>query len=84
MDELLAYAAREVAKPEEPEVPDHLDEPKRFVIEVDFEVTKENGIYRVEGAKVKRLASMTNFDQQEAQRVDRGRQGAVGVECEHA
>lgn len=84
IDALLAYAAREVAKPEEPEVPDQLDEPKRFVIEVDFEVRKENGIYRVQGTKVERLAAMTHFDQQEALKRFQNILKKMGVEKELA
>ncbi len=62
LDALLAYAAAELAKPEEEEVEPVSKEPHRFVIELEFEIVKLEDGWRVTGSKVERLAAMaTNF-----------------------
>ncbi len=65
VDALLAYATAELAKPEPEAQVDPSPEPLRFVVETDYRVMKENGDFVVKGAKVERLASMTNFNQTE-------------------
>ncbi|HVO33229.1 MAG TPA: GTPase ObgE [Elusimicrobiota bacterium] len=81
---LLAYAAREMAKPEaEPEKPPTV-EPTRFVVELDFEVQKRHDYFQVSGARVERLAAMTNFDQREALKRFQNILRKMGVEKELA
>jgi len=83
LDALLAYAAKELAKPEPIEVEPVEIEPHRFVIELDYEVKKEEeGMYRVLGAKVERLAAMTNFNQSEGLRRFQNILKKMGVEKE--
>jgi GTP-binding protein len=60
---LLAYAAKELAKPEPEKVAPVSPEPLRFVVEIDYRVMKDEEGYVVKGAKVERLAAMTNFNQ---------------------
>lgn len=66
VDALLAYAAKEMAKPAPPEEKETSDEPLRFVVELDYEVKRESDHFVVKGTKVERLAAMTNFGQEEA------------------
>jgi GTP-binding protein len=79
---LLTYAARQLAKPEvlekEPESP----EPLRFVVELDFQIRRENGNFIIKGAKVEKLAAMTHFDQQEGLRRFQNILKKMGVEKE--
>lgn len=84
IDPLLAYAAEELSKPEEPEEVVIDTEPTRFVIEVDFEVERKEDIFQVKGTKVERLAAMTNFDQREALKRFQNILKKMGVEKELA
>jgi GTP-binding protein len=86
LDALLAYASKEIAKPapvqEEPEE----EEPLRFVIEMDFEVEREDGpdgpVFHIRGAKPEKLAAMTNFGQEEGARRFMNILKKMGVEKE--
>ena len=81
LDALLAYVAKETAKPAPAEEEVESEEPYRYVIELDFEVKPEEaGVYRVAGAKVEKLAAMTNFDQSEALRRFQNILKKMGVE----
>ena len=82
IDALLAYAAKELAKPEPEEVVTPSLEPHRFVIELDFEIEEHPDYWRVKGAKVDRLAAMTNFDQAEGTRRFQNILRKMGVEKE--
>jgi GTP-binding protein len=82
LDALLAYVAKETARPEPAEEVES-DEPFRFVIELDFEVKPEaEGVFRVAGPKVEKLAAMTNFDQSEGLRRFQNILKKMGVEKE--
>lgn len=78
---LLAYAAKEVMREEEvsPPVP---VEPLRFVVEMDYQVFKEEDEFIVKGAKVERLAAMTNFEQREGLKRFQNILKKMGVERE--
>jgi GTP-binding protein len=81
---LLAYAAKLVSEPE-PEAPRKPGgEPLRFVVEAEYEVTKEEDEFVVKGVKVERLASMTNFDQQEGLKRFQNILKKMGIERELA
>lgn len=84
VDALLAYVAKELAKPEPAEeVEPQSLEPLRFVVELDYIVTREDeGVYRVSGGKVEKLAAMTHFDQSEGQRRFQNILKKMGVEKE--
>lgn len=82
LDALLAYAAAELAKPDPIEEDPTLEEPLRFVVELDFEVEREAGGFRVKGAKVERFAAMTNFQQEEGTRRFQNILKKMGVEKE--
>ena len=83
LDALLAYVARELAKAEPPEEDPRSEEPFRFVIELDYEVKPEaEGVWRVSGHKVEKLAAMTNFDQSEGLRRFQNILKKMGVEKE--
>jgi GTP-binding protein len=84
LDELLAYVAKEIAKPEPEEEKDpKSDEPFRFVIELDYQIKHEDeGLWRVTGKKVEKLAAMTNFDQAEGLRRFQNILKKMGVEKE--
>jgi GTP-binding protein len=83
LDELLAYIAKEAAKPEKVEEEVESREPQRFVIELDYRVAPESeGFWRVSGAKVEKLAAMTNFDQSEGLRRFQNILKKMGVEKE--
>jgi len=82
MNALLAYAAKEVAKPPIEEEDEKGPAPMRFVVELDFEVQQEPDAFRVKGAKVERLASMTHFDQHEGLRRFQNILKKMGVEKE--
>lgn len=62
---LLAYAAKELAKPERQDLQPTAEEPFRFVVEADFQVVQEKGSFSVKGPRVEKLAAMTNFEQRE-------------------
>ena len=81
VDALMAYAAKLINQPEEiPAAP--VPEPLRFVVEMEYKVTKEKETYRVRGAKVERLAAMTNFDQAEGVKRFQNILKKMGVEKE--
>jgi len=82
LDPLLAYAAKELAKPELEEKKEESREPHRFIIELDFEIEKENDGWRVKGSKVERLSAMTNFAQAEGTRRFQNILRKMGVEKE--
>jgi len=84
LDALLAYVAKELAKPEpEEEKATRPEEPFRFVIELDYEIKHEgDGAWRVSGHKVEKLAAMTNFDQSEGLRRFQNILKKMGVEKE--
>ncbi len=82
LDPLLAYASKEIAKPEVVEIEPEPDEPMRFVIELDFTVEREEDAFLVKGAKVERLAAMTNFNQEEGARRFQNILKKMGVEKE--
>jgi GTP-binding protein len=84
LDALLAYVAKEIAKPEpEEEKEPRSEEPFRFVIELDYEIRQEDeGVWRVTGQKVEKLAAMTNFDQSEGLRRFQNILKKMGVEKE--
>ncbi len=82
LDALLAYAAKELAKPETAEAEPLPEEPHRFVIELDFEVEREDDCWRVKGAKPERFAAMTNFQQAEGSRRFQNILKKMGVEKE--
>lgn len=77
---LLAYAAKEAAKPEIDENAGKLPEPMQFIVERDFEIEKESDGFRVKGKKVERLASMTHFEQREGVRRFQNILKKMGVE----
>jgi GTP-binding protein len=80
---LLAYATKELAKPEPVEdVPS--PEPLRFVIETDYRVSKENDDFVIKGAKIERLAAMTNFTQIEGLKRFQNILKKMGIERELA
>ncbi len=85
LDPLLAFAARELAKPIAMEEAAE-EEPFRFVMELDFEVEREASegrpLFRVKGTKVERLAAMTNFGQDEGARRFMNILKKMGVEKE--
>jgi len=80
---LLAYAAKEVAKPE-PELTVLPEEPLRFVVELDYQVHEEKDNWVITGTKVERLAAMTNYDQEEGLRRFQNILKKMGVEKELA
>jgi GTP-binding protein len=80
---LLAYAAKEVAKPE-PEYTQMPEPPMRFVVELDYQVHEEKDNWVVTGTKVERLAAMTNYDQEESLRRFQNILKKMGVEKELA
>jgi GTP-binding protein len=83
IDTLLAYVAKELAKPEPVEEAAEPAEPFRFVVELDYEVKNESeGVWRVSGHKVEKLAAMTNFDQSEGLRRFQNILKKMGVEKE--
>jgi GTP-binding protein len=85
LDALLAYVAKETARPAPAEEEVESAEPYRFVIELDYEVKPETeGVFRVVGPKVEKLAAMTNFDQSEALRRFQNILKKMGVEKELA
>lgn len=72
----LLHALDTVPAPEEVVV-----EPvKRYVYEPDFTIAKEGDIYIVRGAKVEKLAAMTDFNQEEALRRFQNILKKMGVE----
>ncbi len=62
---LLSAVARALDKAPAPE-PFLPETPADHVLEPDFRVTREGGVFRVTGKEVERLVQMTNFDQDEA------------------
>jgi GTPase len=84
VNDLLAYAAKELAKPAPAEESPETEEPFRFVVELDFEVERDGEAFRVKGAKVERLAAMTHFEQEEAVRRFQNILKKMGVEKELA
>jgi len=83
LEALLAYVAKELAKPELVDEEPRSQEPFRFVIELDYEVKPEaEGVWRVTGHKVEKLAAMTNFDQAEGLRRFQNILKKMGVEKE--
>ena len=83
LDALLAYVAKETAKPAPAEEEVESAEPFRFVVELDYEVRPEaEGVWRVSGRKVEKLAAMTNFDQSEGLRRFQNILKKMGVEKE--
>jgi GTP-binding protein len=81
LDELLAYAAKEATKPEVKEEEPEAPEPMKYVVELDFEVKPEEpGAFRITGAKVEKLAAMTNFNQSEGLRRFQNILKKMGVE----
>ena len=81
---LLAHAAKEVSREEEEKPAPAAIEPLRFVVEMDYQVFRENGDFVVKGAKVERLAAMTNFEQQEGLKRFQNILKKMGVEKELA
>jgi GTP-binding protein len=65
IDPLLAYAAKQLSKPTRSDEEETAKEPLRFVVEMDYEVLRENGDFVLKGSKIERLAAMTRFDQEE-------------------
>ena len=85
LDELLAFAAKEAAKPEVIEEEPESLEPMKYVVELDFEVKPDDdGTFRISGAKVEKLAAMTNFNQSEGLRRFQNILKKMGVEKELA
>ncbi len=87
VDPLLAYAAKEVAKPAPKEEEPEEEEAFRFVVELDFVVERqdredEGPVFIVKGAKVEKLAAMTNFNQEEGARRFMNILKKMGVERE--
>jgi GTPase len=86
LDPLLSFASKEIAKPAPIEEPPVEDELYRFVVELDFEVEREESdegpVFRVKGAKVEKLANMTNFSQEEGARRFMNILKKMGVEKE--
>jgi GTPase len=80
----MAYAAKQLAKEDEEVVPIVDPEPLRFVVEAEFEVTPKDGEFIVKGAKVERLAAMTNFEQEEGLKRFQNILKKMGVERELA
>ncbi len=79
---LLAYAAEELAKPAPVEEEPQPEEPLNFVVELDFEVENTPDAFLIKGAKVERLAAMTNFNQEEGARRFQNILKKMGVEKE--
>ena len=84
LDKLLAYAAKELAKPPAVEEDESMEEPLRFIVEPDFQIIEEPDHFLVKGTKVERLAAMTNFDQQESLKRFQNILKKMGVEKELA
>jgi GTP-binding protein len=82
LNPLLAYAAKELAKPAPVEEPPEEEEPLRFVVELDFTVEEGTDAWHIKGAKVERLAAMTNFNQEEGARRFQNILKKMGVEKE--
>src|SRR5262249_53479836 len=81
---LLAYASKHLAEPEPETPPPASPEPLRFVVETEYKVIKDQEDFVVKGAKVERLAAMTNFDQQEGVKRFQNILKKMGVERELA
>lgn len=86
LDPLLAFAAQELAKPIAVEPSAEDEEPFRFVVELDFTVERKDSedgpVFYVKGAKVEKLAAMTNFSQEEGARRFMNILKKMGVEKE--
>jgi GTP-binding protein len=81
MDDLLQAVIAELNIAPAPE--ELAPEPvKRYVYEPEFTVTKEGDVFVVSGAKVEKLASMTEFNQEEALRRFQNILKKMGVEQE--
>jgi GTP-binding protein len=80
---LLSYAARQLAKPEPVEKAKE-PEPLRFIVELDYQVMRENNHFVIKGAKVEKLAAMTRFEQEEGMRRFQNIMKKMGIEKELA
>jgi GTP-binding protein len=80
INSLLAYAAKELARPMSEETEPAAAEPLRFVVEMDYYVERTDDGFVVKGAKVEKLAAMTNFGQREALRRFQNILKKMGVE----
>jgi GTPase len=81
---LMAYATKKLAEPEEVQPAKSKAEPLRFVVEMEYQVQRENGDFVVKGVKVERLAAMTNFEQQEGLKRFQNILKKMGIERELA
>ena len=84
LNPLLAYASKVLSQPDPEETVTISEEPLRFVVEMDYQVVKEEDQFVVKGVKVERLAAMTNFDQMEGLKRFQNILKKMGVERELA
>jgi GTP-binding protein len=84
IDPLLKYATKLLTQKDKEEPIQMPVEPLRFVVEMEYQVFKENGGFLIKGTKVERLAAMTNFDQQEGLKRFQNFLKKMGVEKELA
>jgi GTP-binding protein len=84
VNDLMAYASKKLYEVAHAKPPKPAAEPLRFLVETEYQVTRDESDFVVKGAKVERLAAMTNFEQQEGLKRFQNILKKMGVERELA